>query len=150
MKKNVKHGDATKGRIARLYSIWAKMKQRCLNPNNPRYGRCRSKGLYSKWQEYLVFKKWALANGYEDNLTIDRINNDKGYYPGNCEWITMSENISKGNSETKRKLTFRDAEDIRGSLLTQLELAKIYGVGQPRIWNIIHYKTYIKDYSLKA
>lgn len=149
MSRPIIHGDAKRNKVSRLYNIWANIKKRCLNPNNPRYHRYGSRSICKEWLDYPGFKKWAMGNGYKNGLTIDRVNNNKGYNPSNCQWITKIENTAKGNSETKRKLTFKDATDIRASSLSQSKLAKIYNVGQPRIWNIIHYKTYKKDYSCK-
>jgi len=54
------------------------------------------------WQEFITFRDWALTNGYRDNLTIDRINSNKGYYPENCHWISLSENVSKRNVENPK------------------------------------------------
>lgn len=84
------HGD----RRTRLYSIWTNMKTRCENESHPNYEGYGGKGvtLCSEWGEsYGEFRKWALANGYRDTLTIDRVNNDKGYEPDNCRWATYIE-----------------------------------------------------------
>lgn len=87
---HVKHGDAVVGRQTRLYRIWSGIITRCNNKNNKHYG---AKGIEvcEEWKDYVEFKKWAESNGYSDNLTIDRKDNDKGYFPDNCRWVTMKE-----------------------------------------------------------
>ena len=95
------HGDSyRRGGMSRLYRIWGDMKQRCLNPKQQNYKYYGGKGIKvcPEWQNsYLAFKAWALANGYRDDLTIDRIDNDGGYYPENCRWLMLSENVRNGN-----------------------------------------------------
>jgi hypothetical protein len=77
----------------RLYRIWRNMICRCtLETHNsyPRYGG-RGITVCDEWRDFIPFMEWANANGYQDHLTIDRKENDKGYYPGNCRWATRSE-----------------------------------------------------------
>jgi hypothetical protein len=80
-------------RFSRLYSIWHKMKDRCENPNHKYYERYGGSGIkiFIEWSEdFKKFEKWATDNGYdEDNkqLSIDRIDNLKGYYPENCRFL---------------------------------------------------------------
>lgn len=72
----------------RLYSEWAKMKYRSYNTNWYNAHRYAEKGitLCSEWLEFEPFMRWALENGYRDDLTLDRIDNSKGYAPDNCRW----------------------------------------------------------------
>jgi len=83
----------------RLYRIWKHIKERMLSPSCSRYYRYGGRGLllYEEWKEFIPFMTWALSSGYRNELTIDRINNDLGYFPENCRWITKSLN-SKNKS----------------------------------------------------
>jgi hypothetical protein len=78
------------------------MKQRINNPNKESYRFYGGKGLTicTEWYDVKIFVEWALSRGYKKNLTIDRINNDIGYCPENCRWVTRDEN--NRNKKTKR------------------------------------------------
>lgn len=99
------HGHFSGGKQTRLYAIWAGMKRRCLNPHVKIFKHYGGRGIaiYPAWLEFEAFKKWALSNGYQDDLTIDRIDNDGNYEPGNCRWITKSENSRKGAIESHKR-----------------------------------------------
>jgi len=95
-KGNYKHGK----KKTRIYNIWVLMRQRCGNNNNQAYKYYGAKGvsLYKKWEnDFMEFYNWALKNGYKENLTIDRIDNNGNYEPNNCQWITKSENSIRRN-----------------------------------------------------
>ncbi len=77
----------------RLHRIWKGIKRRCYNPHDkdfPSYG-ARGIKLCQEWFDYRVFYAWAMSTGYKDDLSIDRIDNAKGYEPGNCRWATPFE-----------------------------------------------------------
>jgi hypothetical protein len=123
------------------------MKKRCANPNASSYKWYGGKGIKvcKKWLKYEEFKEWAMANGHEDDLTIDRLKTVKGYSPGNCQWIPFKDNLEKRNGPS-RKLTFKQATEVRASKLSQDKLAEKYGVTQRVISLIIRFKTYKRDY----
>lgn len=89
-----KHGESQRGKHSKLYKTWCGIKTRCYNKNNPSYKDYGGRGIkvYKPWRRsYIWFKKWALANGYKNNLTIDRIKGNGNYEPGNCRWATYTE-----------------------------------------------------------
>jgi len=81
-------------RGTRLYRIWTNMKTRCLNPNiGYKYSRYGGRGvtICDEWLDFDSFCSWALSSGYSNELTLDRIDNEKGYSTDNCRWVTMAE-----------------------------------------------------------
>ena len=103
--KNTKHGDS----YNRLYKIWVDMKKRCYNHNNKEYDNYGGRGILvcNAWIEYYTsFKNWAYKNGYQDNLTIERIDVNKNYCPENCKWTNQKE--QQNNKRNNRLLTYNN------------------------------------------
>jgi hypothetical protein len=98
-----KHG----GTGSRPYRIWKGMKDRCLNPRSDSwewYG-ARGVAICSEWRnDFLEFKTWALLNGYEDHLTIDRIDVDGNYEPSNCRWVTNADQQQNRRPRKSRRV----------------------------------------------
>ena len=95
-------------RNTRLYNIWCCMKKRCYNPNYTYYENYGGRGIkvYSKWRnDFESFYKWSMSHGYSDDLTLDRKNNDKGYYPFNCRWVNRR--VQNSNSRNCHYLEYK-------------------------------------------
>jgi len=106
--KNYKHGCTPRGKIDRLHHIWSGMKNRCLNPNIRGYKHYGGRGIKicDEWvNDFTVFRTWALANGYADNLTLDRINVNGNYEPSNCRWATIKE--QSNNTRVNHRVTYK-------------------------------------------
>lgn len=91
----------------RIYKEWQGMKGRCYNPHDPRYDRWGGRGIAvcEEWRNsFEAFYKWAMDNGYQDDLTIDRIDNDGDYEPDNCRWATQSEQSRNRSSNINIKI----------------------------------------------
>ena len=94
IQRNLKHGQKTRNKKTdRLYSIWADMRRRCSNVSRKDAQNYALKNIKvcEEWNNYELFMNWALQNGYNDELTLERIDNSKGYNPDNCKWIPKSE-----------------------------------------------------------
>ena len=108
---------------ARLYRIWSNMKNRCANPNADNYSFYGGRGIKvcDEWRDdFVPFRDWAMANGYADNLTLDRIDNDGDYSPSNCRWETHLNQCN--NTRRNHLITFQ------GETRTIAEWARIVGM----------------------
>ena len=130
-KGNTKHGLKKHP----LYTHWRGMRQRCNDSNHHKYKNYGGRGIKvcKEWNEdFLPFYKWAIENGYSKGLSIDRINNDGGYNPSNCRWITVAEN-------SRHKSTIRINEKIikeikearkRKPILSYKKIGELFGFSE--------------------
>lgn len=102
-----KHGKSK----TKLYSTWQNMKTRCFNENDEFYDDYGGRGIKvcEEWvNSFNEFYDWSMKNGYKDDLTIDRIDNNKNYSPDNCRWVNIS--VQANNKRNNVKETI-DGED---------------------------------------
>lgn len=93
----------------RLYRIWHHIKERCYNSNNNAYKNYGGRGIKmcNEWlSNFVNFYNWAISNGYNDDLTIDRINNNSNYEPKNCHWVNRT--YQTRNRRNTIKFTFEN------------------------------------------
>lgn len=131
-KKPKKQHQKTKK--SRLYSIWDGMKQRCHNENNKRFADYGGRGIEvcSEWiDDFNTFEKWSLDNGYSENLTIDRMDNDGDYKPNNCRWATPKE--QSRNMRNNKIIKYQGKEYCFIELLEQFGLQDDYSTIATRI-----------------
>ena len=94
-KSHTTHGETH----TRLYNIWHGLmrrdgKYKCASDRELATYKGRGISLCDEWHDYTKFREWALANGYRDDLEIDRRDTNKGYCPENCHWVTRKENAN--------------------------------------------------------
>lgn len=112
----------------RLQNIFLHMKDRCYNPNFEDYKNYGGRGITicdewqtpHSWKGGRAFKKWALENGYADNLTLDRIDVNKGYSPENCRWVSMKE--QQNNKRNNRLISYNGKTQTIALWCEELEL----------------------------
>ena len=116
---------------SRVYKIWHGMTTRANGKGQyyERYGK-RGIGICDEWRNFIAFHQWAIKNGYDDTLSIDRIDNNKGYHPKNCRWVTIYQ--QNQNKEGTIKLTHN------GKTMCLSEWSRELGI--PR--NTLHYRIF--------
>ena len=122
---NIKHGMWAKNR--RLYGICKGAKARCENPKNTSYKDYGARGIKFKFNSIQHMYEWSLENGYADNLSIDRINNDGDYEPSNCRWVDI---YTQANNK-------RDTLEFHGVKGTE-NIAKYLGISVRRFANMLY------------
>ncbi len=116
----------------RIYRIWCGMKRRCYNKHNEHFDRYGGRGIIvcNEWKtDFMNFYDWAMSNGYDDKLSIDRINNEGNYEPSNCRWANQKQQVV--NSSTAIKCS------LGGNIVTLSDIAEILGVSFKRIRRIV-------------
>lgn len=109
MQRNIKHGDGFRNNKTRLYKIWVDMRRRCNNTRRDKDAKnyaCKGIKVAAEWDDFETFKKWALENGYNDTLTIERKDNSDGYNPQNCSWIPKGEQSK--NRDSNHYITYNN------------------------------------------
>ena len=102
------HGETKR----RLYKIWVDIKTRCYNERSRNYYKYGKRGvaMCNEWKNsYEAFRDWSVANGYTDNLTIDRIDFNGNYTPNNCRWVTQK--VQQNNRRNNHLITY-DGETL--------------------------------------
>lgn len=105
----------------RIWYIWQNMKQRCSKESHISYKHYGARGILvcDEWKnDFMNFYNWAMANGYKDNLTIDRIDVNGNYEPNNCRWVNMK--------TQQRNRTNNHLVTLNGETKCMLEWCEIY------------------------
>lgn len=113
----------------RIYYMWKNMKGRCTRESCDRWSRYGGRGIKVEepwFSSFISFYEWAIVNGYQEHLTIDRIDEDGNYCPGNCQFITSEENTSKSNKKHIENKT--GGHSVVANLKTKQTNRKVLGV----------------------
>lgn len=127
------------GKHTRLYTTWRNMKDRCLNKNSTFYYLYGGRGVkvHKPWVDsFIEFKKWSERHNYNDKLEIDRIDNEDGYYPDNCRFVSRVENMNNRKVSISNRFTIDELSDIcempdRG--FTIIEVTEVTGLSRASI-----------------
>ena len=114
---------------SKLYKIWNSMKCRCYTISSGAYFKYGAKGIRmcDEWKnDFMTFYNWALANGYSDEMTIDRIDYRGNYEPSNCRWADIR--TQANNKSNVRKYEYS------GELHTMTEWSEIMNINYGALW----------------
>lgn len=129
--------SAASNKNTRLYRIWIAMKKRCYNKNDSKYKYYGEAGIdvCEDWRtSYKSFKEWSTSNGYAEDLTIDRIDVSRGYYPDNCRWVSMK--VQSNNRSNNRIITYN------GTNYTLAQLAEKFNLPYNKLYHRVITKSY--------
>lgn len=116
-----------------LYIVWGGMIQRCTNEHADNFQRYGGRGIIvcEDWRKnFENFYNWAISNGYENGLTLDRINNNSGYFPENCRWIDRR--AQQNNTRRNRFIEYK------GETHTIAEWSRILNINYATLWSKIN------------
>ena len=141
----------------RIYNIWVGIKDRTLKPKNKHYHYYGGRGIKicEAWLDVRIFYDWVMSNGYSDELTIDRIDNDGDYCPENCRWTTKTiqarnQRIHKNNTSGYRGVSYyKDSNNYCASI--HLNYKRIHlGLYPTAVEGAIAYNNYIIENNLEG
>lgn len=118
----------------RLFRIWNGIKGRCFNKNNNKFKNYGGRGIsiYEEWKnDFKAFYDWSMANGYQEDLTIDRIDNNGNYEPNNCRWV--SQKVQQNNKSNSCLIEYN------GKSLTLSQWAELYGLNYSTVKSRLSY-----------
>lgn len=119
------------------------MRAFCLNPNNGNYARYGGRGIAVEFDSFGDFKEWSLANGYADDLTIDRVDNDGNYSRDNCRWATRTTQARNKSSNVLDANRVRELRKLRDEGLTLIAIAKRLGVSKSAVAHVVSGRTWV-------
>lgn len=127
-----KYGDLGK---SRLHTIWLKMRQRCYNKNHTAFHNYGGRGIkicdewYNLDNGFINFYNWAINNGYDSTLTIDRIDVNGNYEPSNCRWATNKEQAN--NTRYNVRIEYKDNH------YSLLQLSELLNIEYSNLWHCL-------------
>lgn len=129
------------GTHTRLFKIWQSMRERCYRKQHKHYKNYGGRGIVvcDGWlgdDGFSRFKDWAIANGYDDGLTLDRVDTNGNYTPSNCRWATVKEQM---NNKRNNHWVY-----VNGEKMTVTQCAERHGIPKSTVrWRAAHGKNVV-------
>lgn len=153
---HTKHGLSKGKKRHPIYRMWKNIKSRCYGKPLEKNKCYRGITMCDEWKnDSVAFANWAFAHGWKPKLCIDRIDPKKGYYPDNCQFLTLSENakkvsidnpgLNKGSNHKDAKINEEDVREIRKLLelgYRNFEIAKMKNIKSNVVYQIKKRKTW--------
>ena len=116
----------------KLLQVWKNLRSRCNNPNHPKYNRYGGRGIVccEEWNKFYNFYIWAINNGYEPGLTLDRIDSNDNYKPNNCRWVNYY--VQENNKENNIFLEYNN------KIYTLKQLSKLLNIPRNKLSKCFH------------
>jgi len=142
--ENIKTHGLSKSRI---YNTYRHMINRCYNKNVDMYYNYGGRGITvcDEWDNFESFHQWATCNGYQNNLTIDRKDNDKGYSPDNCKWSTQTEQQRNRRDNVLNMEKAIEVRRLRGIGERNIDIAKKFNISTSIASDVFHNKIWKQD-----
>jgi hypothetical protein len=132
---------------SRMYRIYRHMINRCSNKNVDSYYLYGGRGISvcKEWAAFEAFRDWSLKNGYAENLSIDRKDNDKGYYPENCRWVTTTDQARNKRNNVVTIEIAREIKAMREAGVKNHVIARKFGISTTVASEIFHCRSWRED-----
>jgi hypothetical protein len=158
-KQRAKECNTTHNLInTKIYNVWKGIKTRTLNPKDKAYSNYGGRGItiWEEWKnDFMSFYNWAMSNGYSEELTIDRIDNDGNYCPENCRWTTQTiqnrnRRIGKDNTSGYKGVGYKKDIKLFEARIRVNKKLKFLGYFQTPVEGAIAYNNYIIENNLEG
>jgi len=140
---DITHGLTRKGKVVPEYWIWRGIKQRCLDIKHEHYENYGGRGITicDEWLDFETFYKQMGARPSK-GYSINRINNDEGYYPGNCEWTTQDIQMHNTRTNVFTEELVKQAREMYSNNYTTSEIAKALDTTYASTYAVVKYKSW--------
>ena len=112
----------------KLYNVWQGIKTRCGNSKSNRYKYYGGRGIKvcGEWLDFLNFYNWAIVHGYQEGLTLDRVDRNKGYSPDNCQWVDYQQ--QNNHKSDQKRISYKGKEYTvkKAAEVAKVPASKIY------------------------
>ncbi len=139
----IKHGGKCHGRATPTYETWCSMKSRCLNPNDPYFYRYGGRGIKICERWINSFENFLSDMGERPkDLTIDRIDMNGNYEPGNCRWATMTQQNRNHPNVKLNQEKVDQIRELRNQRVMAKDIANMFGITRGHVYQVQHLRAW--------